>query len=287
MIRFIQNEIRTIITDKSSPPYLYNLLGFKRFMTLPILWTAAITSIFAGFAYYRYHNERKIQFFGAIALAIHSYALSLLFLEKDGFDFLTIGMLIALIGNVLLWFSGRNKDLSLLLCVSFPLAAAIILLNLWAPWNLVQLHSNSIGTSAHILIAAVAYSLFTAACGVGILLSLQEYQLRHHKLKQLLRVPPLQVLELLMFEFIWAAFILLTITIISGIYFIEDIFVQKMAHKTFLTIASWFVFAGLLIGRHWVGWRGQLAVKLTLCGFALLMLGYFGPQIVSQLILAP
>ena len=98
---------------------------------------------------------------------------------------------------------------------------------------------------------------------------MQEYQLKNHKLKQLLRVPPLQVLERLMFEFIWAAFILLTITIATGFYFIEDMFAQHLVHKTFFTIASWFVFAGLLLGRHIAGWRGQLAVKLTLSGFFL------------------
>ncbi|MEC8484478.1 MAG: cytochrome c biogenesis protein CcsA, partial [Pseudomonadota bacterium] len=139
-------------------------------------------------------------------------------------------------------------------------------------------------TSLHILIASVAYSLFTAACGVGILLAIQEYQLKHHRLKQLLRVPPLQVLERLMFEFIWAAFVLLSITIATGFYFIEDMFAQHLVHKTVFTIASWFVFAGLLGGRLYLGWRGQLAVKLTLSGFVLLMFGYFGTQIAVEII---
>lgn len=253
-------------------------------MTQLTLWLAVITSILAGLVHYRYHNENKAQLISAVSLAIHTYALALLFLTKDGFDFLTIGMLIALIGNTVLWFSNRNKDISLLLCVSFPLAAVLTFLNLWAPWSLELLHSDTIGTSIHILIAAVAYSLFTAACGIGILLSLQEYQLKHHKLRQLLRVPPLQVLEQLMFEFIWVAFILLTLTIVTGAYFLEDMFAQKMAHKTFLTIVSWFIFASLLIGRHWAGWRGQMAVKLTLIGFATLMLGYFGTRIVLQFV---
>lgn len=249
------------------------------------LWTAVILAILAGMTYYRHSNSKASQALGAIAIATHAYALALLFQEKDGFDFLVIGMLIAAIGNSLLWFSSRNKDLSLLLAINFPFSALLIALNAISPWDLVQLHSHSLGTSAHILIATVAYSLFTAACGVGILLSLQEYQLKHHKLRQLLRVPPLQVLEQLMFEFIWAAFILLSITIITGVYFLDDMFAQKLAHKTFFTISSWFIFAGLLIGRHWYGWRSQLAVKLTICGFILLMLGYFGSKIVLQFIL--
>lgn len=253
-------------------------------MTQLFLWIAATLSLVTGGLYYSKPETRLSQQTGAIALMLHTLSLVLLFLEKDGFDFLTIGMLIAVIGNCLLWFSNRNKDLSLLLAVAFPLGAALIVLNALSPWELQELHSQSIGTSAHILIASVAYSLFTAACGVGILLALQEYQLKHHHLKQLLRVPPLQVLEKLMFEFIWVAFILLTITIITGFYFIDDMFAQKLVHKTFFTLASWLVFAGLISGRYWLGWRGQLAVKLTLSGFVLLMLGYFGSKIVIQIL---
>ncbi|MBJ7538923.1 cytochrome C assembly family protein [Marinomonas transparens] len=254
-------------------------------MTQLSLWLAFIVCLAAGATYYFRPESRHTQNLGAIAIALHTLSLTQVLLHKDGFNFLTIGMLIAIIGNSLLWFSNRDKDLSLLITAAFPLTAIIIALNAISPWDLKQLHSASWGTSAHILIASVAYSLFTAACGVGILLAIQEYQLKHHKLKQLLRVPPLQVLERLMFEFIWAAFILLTVTIATGYYFIEDMFAQHLVHKTFFTIASWFVFAGLLLGRHFAGWRGQLAVKLTLSGFFLLMLGYFGSQIVLQILL--
>jgi ABC-type uncharacterized transport system permease subunit len=249
------------------------------------LWFACIICLVAGSVYFIRPQNRLTQYIGAFALVAHTFSLVQLLLNKDGFNFLTIGLLIAIIGNSLLWFSNRDKDLSLLLGVAFPLGAIILALNALEPWNLMQLHSSSWGTSAHILIASVAYSLFTAACGVGILLAIQEYQLKHHKLKQLLRVPPLQVLEQLMFEFIWAAFLLLTLTIATGFYFIEDMFAQHLVHKTFFTIMSWFVFAGLLVGRHTLGWRGQLAVKLTLSGFFLLMLGYFGSRIVLQILL--
>ena len=248
------------------------------------LWLACIVCLIAGAMYYLRPANRSTQYLGAIGIAVHTFSLMQLFLHRDGFNFLTIALLIAVIGNSLLWFSNRDKDLSLLLGTAFPLGSIILALNAVQPWDLMQLHSSSWGTSAHILIAAVAYSLFTAACGVGILLAMQEYQLKNHKLKKLLRVPPLQVLEQLMFEFIWAALILLTITIATGFYFIEDMFAQHLVHKTFFTIASWFIFSGLLLGRHFAGWRGQLAVKLTLSGFFLLMLAYFGSQIALQIL---
>ncbi|MEL0637984.1 MULTISPECIES: cytochrome C assembly family protein [Marinomonas] len=254
-------------------------------MTQLLLWLACIACLVASLAYYFRPQARSTQLLGAAAIVLHTLSLSEFLFHRNGFNFLTIGLLIAVIGNALLWFSNRNKDLSLLIAIAFPLTAIIIALNAIEPWHLKQLHSDSWGTSAHILIASVAYSLFTAACGIGILLAIQEYQLKNHRLKQLLRVPPLQVLERLMFEFIWAAFILLTITIATGFYFIEDMFAQHLVHKTFFTMASWLVFAGLLLGRHFAGWRGQLAVKLTLSGFFLLMLAYFGSQIALQILL--
>ncbi|GAB3486098.1 cytochrome C assembly family protein [Marinomonas epiphytica] len=248
------------------------------------LWLTCLACLASALAYFYRPTWKFTHFLGAVAVTLHTSTLIQMLLERDGFDFLTIGLLIAVIGNSMLWFSNRNKDLSLLLGTAMVLAAIIVILNALQPWQLAKLHSPSVGTSIHILIASAAYSLFTAACGVGILLYIQDYQLKHHRLRQLLRVPPLQVLEKLMFEFIWAAFILLTITIGTGFYFIEDMFAQHLVHKTVFTIASWFVFAGLLYGRHSAGWRAQLAVKITLGGFILLMLGYFGTKIVLQFI---
>ncbi len=254
-------------------------------MTQLSLWLTCIACFTSGMVYYLYPKKRITRFIGVFAITLHTFSSSQILLERNSFNFLTIGLLVSVIGNALLWFSSHDKDLSLLMAVSFPITAIVIALNAIEPWNLHELHSNSWGTHVHILIACVAYSLFTAACGVDILLAIQEYQLKNHKLKQLLRVPPLQILERLMFEFIWAAFIFLTAAITTGFYFIEDIFAQHMIHKTFFTIVSWFIFAGLLIGRRFAGWRGQLAVKLKLSGFFLLILGYFGTQIALQIIM--
>lgn len=254
-------------------------------MTQIALWFACLLALFAGGNYYRKPNTQLTQITGVAALVVHTVALVQLLAFQDGFNFLTIGLLIALIGNLVLWVSNRDKDLSLLLAIAFPAAAIVMAANALSPDSLILLHSPSLGTSLHILIASVAYSLFTAACGVGVLLAIQEYQLKHHNLRQLLRVPSLQVLERLMFEFIWAAFILLTITIGTGFYFIEDMFAQHLVHKTFFTLASWLVFAGLLLGHHLLGWRGKLAVKITIGGFVLLMLGYFGSKIVLEFLI--
>ncbi|MCP4995414.1 MAG: cytochrome c biogenesis protein CcsA, partial [Gammaproteobacteria bacterium] len=67
--------------------------------------------------------------------------------------------------------------------------------------------------------------------------------------------------------------------------YLEDMFAQRMVHKTVLSILAWLVFGGLLWGRFRFGWRGQKALIWTLAGFVILMLAYFGSKFVIELVL--
>ena len=92
-------------------------------------------------------------------------------------------------------------------------------------------------------------------------------------------------MEDLLFKLIPAGFALLTVSLLSGIVFIDDIFAQHLVHKTILSILAWLIFGVLLWGRWRYGWRGSLAVRLTLVGIVLLMLSYFGSKLVLEVIL--
>jgi ABC-type uncharacterized transport system permease subunit len=77
----------------------------------------------------------------------------------------------------------------------------------------------------------------------------------------------------------------LTLAILSGFLFLDDLFAQRVVHHTVLAIASWFVYATLLVGRQLLGWRGSTAVRWTLIAFSLLVLGYFGSKFVIEILL--
>src|SRR5690606_21527752 len=100
--------------------------------------------------------------------------------------------------------------------------------------------------------------------------------------------PPLLTMETLLFRVIGVGFILLTLTLISGILFSEQIFGQplKFTHKNFFAIISWLVFGGLLLGRFQYGWRGKTAIRWTLSGFVLLLLAYAGSKFVLEVLLS-
>jgi ABC-type uncharacterized transport system permease subunit len=95
----------------------------------------------------------------------------------------------------------------------------------------------------------------------------------------------LTLTETLLFRLIGAGFALLTLTLLTGILFVDDLFGQHLIHKTVLSIIAWIVFGTLLVGRWRHGWRGRGAVNLTLTGMAILLLAFFGSKFVLELIL--
>ena len=100
-------------------------------------------------------------------------------------------------------------------------------------------------------------------------------------------MPPLLTLEKLLFRIIGAGFILLSLTIFSGIVFSEELFgkAAQFNHKTIFGFLSWLIFAALLAGRKRYGWRGRTAVRWTLMGFSTLVLAYIGSKFVLEVLL--
>jgi ABC-type uncharacterized transport system permease subunit len=88
-----------------------------------------------------------------------------------------------------------------------------------------------------------------------------------------------------MFRLIAAGFALLTLTLLSGALFIQNLRAQHQAHTAILSVAAWIVFGVLLIGRWRWGWRGRSAVNLTLIGMAVLLLAFFGSKFVLEMVL--
>ena len=100
-------------------------------------------------------------------------------------------------------------------------------------------------------------------------------------------LPPLVQLEELLFRSLGASFILLTLALLTGVMFVENLLAQHLWHKTVLSVLSWIVLGVLLFGRWRFGWRGPRAVKLTLTSMALLLLAFFGSKYVLEMLLTP
>ena len=206
----------------------------------------------------------------------------------DGVDlsFFRIAALIMLVINLACVTSLTRRPLQNLLIVLFPLSALAVIVSTFAPDTLPGTSQHSGGIVLHISSSILAYSVLTLAAVQAAVLALQDHQLKQRHTRGIIQIlPPLQLMEGMLFELLWIGLGLLSIAILSGAVFVEDIFAQSLVHKTVLTIAAWLLFATLLWGHYRLGWRSRTAVKLTLAGFALLMLAFFGSKLVLELIL--
>lgn len=185
------------------------------------------------------------------------------------------------------------------------LAALATPLPLLFPGHVGGAYAASLEFKLHLLLAMLAYSLFTIAILHALLMALVERRLHRARTARgtgaalgaqgaamlsgpLGALPPLLTQERLLFRLIAAAFVLLTCTLATGVAFSESLFGRPLRfdHKTLFGILSWTTFALLLVGRHLYGWRGRTALRWTLSGFVLLLLAYVGSRFVLEVILA-
>jgi ABC-type uncharacterized transport system permease subunit len=98
---------------------------------------------------------------------------------------------------------------------------------------------------------------------------------------------PLLALERLTFRFVLAAFVVLTLTLIAGWWFAEQLYPAGWVwtHKSVFAMLSWLVLGVLLWGRRQWGWRGRLAVRMLYASAGLLMLAYVGTRFVLEVVL--
>lgn len=140
----------------------------------------------------------------------------------------------------------------------------------------------------HIVLSLAAYCVLLMACVQAIILRLQIRELKHQSIHRfwVSRLPALQSMENLLFDMILLGFVLLSFALVLGLIVTYDLIAQHIAHKFFFSILSWFVFGWLIFGHYYYGWNGKRATNMTIYGFILLAIGFFGSKAVLELILA-
>lgn len=225
---------------------------------------------------------------GWLAAVSHGLALIRSVQTNDGLNlsFLSAMSLVAGIIVAILLLAALARPVDKLGMVVFPMAALVLLLKIGVPESVHTIKDLSWPLTIHIVVSMLAYSFLNIAAFQAALLAFQDWRLRSHHTDLLLRsLPPLQTMESLLFQLIAAGFVFLSVSLLTGFIFLEDMFAQHLAHKTILSILAWLLFAVLLIGRARYGWRGTMAIRWTLGGFISLMLAYFGSKMVLEWIL--
>jgi ABC-type uncharacterized transport system permease subunit len=223
-------------------------------------------------------------------LALHAATLAQSMLRPDGL-YLGVGNAVSVIIALAVLIYGLSSLFYRLDALNVLVLGAAAVLS-WLPllWPPVKPLSNThlIAFKAHLLIALLAYSLFTIASLHVLLMAIVERRLHAHALPAFLQsLPPLLTMERLLFRIIGAGFVLLTLTLATGIVFSEELFGTpfQITHKTIFGVLSWLIFGALLAGRAVYGWRGRIAMRWTLAGFLSLVLAYIGSRFVLEIIL--
>ncbi len=258
-----------------------------------VIGLAAIASYLAGtllqaraFRTRNGQDARPLMALAILGAVAHGVA-NFLVVYADGALYLGLQTSVSLVSWIMLVFvllTNLRLPIRNLLILVLPMAIIGTVSLLTAPPR-TGLHVASLNDPLiwHILVSIIAYSiLFMAACQ-SVLVAVVEHRL---KTKRTLRVlPPLQTMEHLLFELLWAGIITLTLAIGSGFLFLDNLFAQRVVHHTVLSLASWALYAVLLACHHLLGWRGTTAVRWTLIAFTLLVLGYFGSKFVLEVLL--
>jgi len=230
-----------------------------------------------------------IRYLAIPAMLLHAVSLFLLMDTPAGIN-LGIFIVLSLTGLILafvVFVTSLRLPLHNLFIFAFPLAvlgltASLLLSNDYGA----AIHMDP-GLLAHVLSSIFAYSLLLmAACQALILLAQSRFLNSKASIGVLRLLPPLETMEHSLFGLLKAGVALLTLSIISGFVFLEDMFAQHVVHHTALSLASWLIFVALLFGRRYLGWRGRVAIRWTLFGFVLLLVAYFGSKLVMEVIIA-
>lgn len=234
-------------------------------------------------------TRRALQAFTAGAIALHALVIYGGTLPALGINLSLTGAfsLVAWVVVSLYLLGSQWRPVDNLGVIVMPLAALTVLVEwLWPGQLPIALTSRA--QAIHIVVAIVAYSLLCLAAVQSLMLLAQEHRLRQRHPDGLVRaLPPMQTMEEIMFQMIGLGFLLLTITLVSGVFFSEAMFGTpfRLTHHVVLAALGWVVYLLLLLGRWRFGWRGRTAVRWTLGGFTLLLLAYFGSKFVVEVIL--
>ncbi len=231
---------------------------------------------------------RSLVYIAIPALLLHGLATYWIIITESGFNLgiFTVGSLIAWVMLSFVLLSIVRLPVHNLLILVFPISVVSLVTALFLESSYAPREILSGSLIFHILASLVAYTVLLMAACQSVVLAFQEHYIRARRSINLIRLlPPLQTMEALLFTLLWVGIIALTVAILSGYAFLDDMFAQHVSHHTILSSASWLTYVALLGGHKLFGWRGTTAVRWTLIAFALLVLGYFGSKFVLEIIL--
>ena len=199
---------------------------------------------------------------------------------------LNVASLVGWLISVTMLIASFRLPNTILLPVVYSFTGLIVLLSGLIP----SAHVIQISVKPHLLIhislALFAYACLAIASLYAVQLSYINFRLKEKNASLLhSSLPPLMAVENILFKLLLVGTVLLTLSLVSGFMFLDNMFAKEQAHKTVLSLLAWGLYSVILMGNAWFGWRGKPVIWSTILGGVLLTLAYFGSRIVREVIL--
>jgi len=232
------------------------------------------------------------------ALLVHAWAIGQDTVAADGLD-LSLLNAVSLVGALVAavaWASGLLRTLPAIGTIILPVSAVSVLLPVLLPalhpTEFANPHRFAYGpeslAAAHVAVALISYAMFLVAAVVALVVMSLEKRLRHRLPDPAsATLPPLLTLERFLFRLVAVGFVLLTLTLASGMLFSEQLFGKPLTftHKSVFSVLGWLTFGALLWGRWRYGWRGRVALRWIIAGTVFVFLAYLGYKFVLEVVL--
>jgi ABC-type uncharacterized transport system permease subunit len=225
-----------------------------------------------------------------VALLLHAWLVWQAVVTPGGLD-LSFANAVSVVAGLIAavaWVSGLLATLPAIGTVVLPVAAVASLL----PTLVASPHRFAYGgetlATAHVAVALVSYAMFlVAALQALVLMGLEKRLHRRLPDPESAALPPLLTLERFLFRLVAVGFVLLTLTLMSGMLFTEQLFGKplQLTHKSVFSVLGWLTFGALLFGRWRYGWRGRVALRWIIAGTVFVFLAYLGSKFVLEVLL--
>ena len=137
----------------------------------------------------------------------------------------------------------------------------------------------------HISLSMLAYSVLSVATLFAVSLWVHIKKVKNSEFGSEFGLVSIIDEEKKLFKIIILGWLILSMSLISGVIFIDNFMQQQIGHKVVFSILGWIIFGSLIIGRMNRGWRGEKLISLTIAGMVMLAIGYLGSKIVLEWII--
>lgn len=229
---------------------------------------------------------RRLALISAVAaLVCHAIALQQRIFDVStgqNLSLLNIGAIVSLIiCTVMTIVASRNRGWFLT-----PIVYTFAMINLafasFMPGEFITHLEAMPGLLVHIGLALFSYATLIIAALYALQLACLDYLLKNKKLTFSADMPPLMSIERKMFHITQIGVVLLTLTLCTGLLYMDNLFSKENVHKAVLSIMAWFIYIVLLWGHYHEGWRGRRVVWFSFAGAFLLTLAYFGSRLIQE-----